>query len=312
VARGSFATALIVALGLPAANADAAEARTSSLGWVRGSNAVECIGTRALAEAVEARLGRPVFVSAARADVAVEGQIERGPAGEWRAAISLAGEGGHGLGTRDLRSGGVIGLHAWLTPPLPSPSNDRRALAAIVVAAPAPIAAPTRPRIDEAAAIPAPIAARPIAAPAPIAGSSTEPTAPPAVAPTPGSGLDPASGSPSGDLGARAPVLSGETEIQLLQRAQDALGGSPARALDLLNQHAARFPGAGLGQEREVIAVDALVRLGRADEARARAAAFAASFPRSAHLRRIESLVPGKRIDSEVHNPPSAATPTGQ
>jgi hypothetical protein len=100
-----LATTLIVALGLTAADADAAEARSSSLGWVRGPNAAECIGTRALAEAVEARLGRPVFVSAARADVAVEGQIERGPAGEWRAAISIAGEGGHVLGTRDLRSG---------------------------------------------------------------------------------------------------------------------------------------------------------------------------------------------------------------
>ena len=99
------AAALLVALGLPFARAEAAEARSSSLGWVRGANAAECIGTRALAQAVEARLGRPVFVSAAHADLAVEGQIERGPTGEWRAAISIEDEGGHALGTRDLRSG---------------------------------------------------------------------------------------------------------------------------------------------------------------------------------------------------------------
>ena len=77
---------------------------SSSLGWVRGAGAEVCIGTRALAEAVEARLGRQVFVSAARADVAVEGQIERGPAGAWRATITVAGEGGRALGTRELQS----------------------------------------------------------------------------------------------------------------------------------------------------------------------------------------------------------------
>ena len=71
---------------------------------MRGAGADACIGTRALAEAVEARLGRPVFVSAARADVAVEGQIERGPAGAWRATIVVAGEGGRMLGTRELLS----------------------------------------------------------------------------------------------------------------------------------------------------------------------------------------------------------------
>jgi hypothetical protein len=99
----SLAALFGLALGLTAASAEAA-ARTSSLGWVRGAGADTCVGTRALAEAVEARLGRPVFVSAARADVAVEGQIERGPAGEWRATIAVADEAGRVLGTRELRS----------------------------------------------------------------------------------------------------------------------------------------------------------------------------------------------------------------
>jgi hypothetical protein len=100
--RSTFTAALTVALGLSTANAAAAPSRSSSLGWVRGAGAEECLGTRALAEAVEARLGRQVFVSAARADVAVEGQIERSPAGAWRATIALAGEGGRVLGTREL------------------------------------------------------------------------------------------------------------------------------------------------------------------------------------------------------------------
>ena len=100
--RFTLTAALTVALVLLAANAGAAPSRSSSLGWVRGAGAEGCIGTRALAVAVEARLGRQVFVSAARADVAVEGQIERGPAGAWRATISVAGEGGRVLGTREL------------------------------------------------------------------------------------------------------------------------------------------------------------------------------------------------------------------
>jgi hypothetical protein len=100
----AFASSLSLALGLFAARADAMPSRSSSLGWARGAGADACIGTRALAEAVEARLGRPVFVSAARADVAVEGQIERGPAGAWRATIAVAGEGGRVLGTRELLS----------------------------------------------------------------------------------------------------------------------------------------------------------------------------------------------------------------
>ena len=213
----------------------------------------------------------------------------------------------------------VVGLHALLAPSSPPP-EDRRATAAILLDAPAPIPAPAPHRADDAAALPPPLA-RAITAPAPLAAVSAapaaapaepSPSARPAAATSAGSSLDPAPGSLHGDLGAQAPALRGETEIQLLQRAQDALGGSPARALALLDQHAARFPGAGLGQEREVIAIDALVRLGRAEEARARAAAFAARFPRSAHLRRLDALVPGKRIDSEVHNPPSAAAPTGQ
>ena len=92
----------------------------------------------------------------------------------------------------------------------------------------------------------------------------------PPIAPVEAGGSTPdLPGKPSGsDLGAQAPTVDSETEIQLLQRAQDALAGSPATALDLINRHIARFPNAGLGQEREVIAVDALVRLGRIGEAR--------------------------------------------
>ena len=94
-----------------------------------------------------------------------------------------------------------------------------------------------------------------------------------------------ASGSP-----AEAPA---ESESALLQRAQQALGSSPSTALALAGEHAARYPKGQLGQEREVIAISALVGMGRAGEARSRAAAFLAAHPRSAHRSRIEAMVPG-------------------
>jgi hypothetical protein len=46
-----------------------------------------------------------------------------------------------------------------------------------------------------------------------------------------------------------------------------------------------------MAQEREVIAIDALMRLGRADGAKARAGRFHAAWPDSAHGRRVDALV---------------------
>jgi len=60
------------------------------------------------------------------------------------------------------------------------------------------------------------------------------------------------------------------------------------RALD---EHRARFPDGTFVQEREVLAIEALVRLGRGAEAKARADAFAHAFPTSAHRRRIAVLL---------------------
>ena len=82
-----------------------------------------------------------------------------------------------------------------------------------------------------------------------------------------------------------------ESEVDLLKRARSALGPAPATALTLTAEHAARFPRGALGQEREVLAIQALVQLGRRDEARARAARFLAAFPGSAHRVRLEALV---------------------
>ena len=201
----------------------------------------------------------------------------------------------------------VIGLHALFTRAEAPPTVDRGAPTAILApAATAPVY-PERAARDAANPPPAMAPVRAVAAPAVTAAPGAEPsprsadqaanTAPIAVVVLAGGGPDLAVKPSGSDVGAGPAIVDTETEIQLLQRAQDALGRGPAQALDLINRHAARFPGSNLGQEREVMAVDALVRLGRVGEARARAAAFAARFPTSAHLRRLAALVPSAGID---------------
>lgn len=81
-------------------------------------------------------------------------------------------------------------------------------------------------------------------------------------------------------------------EVKMLERAQDALRSARhADALSLCNEHATRYPNGMLAQEREVIAVEALVKTGRTAEAKARAEKFKARFPGSSHTRRIDTLL---------------------
>ncbi len=87
-------------------------------------------------------------------------------------------------------------------------------------------------------------------------------------------------------------AAEGPSEPVLLEQARRALASSPATALALTAQHAARFPHGVLAQEREVIAIEALRRLGRGAEADRRAAAFAQAFPGSAHQRMVEDAAP--------------------
>ncbi|WP_437535221.1 hypothetical protein WME79_13340 [Sorangium sp. So ce726] len=79
-------------------------------------------------------------------------------------------------------------------------------------------------------------------------------------------------------------------ESNLVDASRAALAQDPEAALAALERHQAEFPKGRLAEEREFIAIRALVRLGRADEARARAAAFLARYPSSSFaepLRRI-------------------------
>lgn len=86
------------------------------------------------------------------------------------------------------------------------------------------------------------------------------------------------------------PVVDEAAETKLLGDAQSALKSDPAAALRACNEHAKRFPGGSLAQEREALAIEALVRLGRKDDAEKRLARFRGSYPSSGHLRKLESL----------------------
>ncbi len=99
---------------------------------------------------------------------------------------------------------------------------------------------------------------------------------------------------PPSELPAEAAISErSETEVSYLRRARAALKSDPAQALELANGHPSRFPQGALDQEREIVAIDALVRLGRRVESRVRADAFRTRYPSSAHLTRLNALVGG-------------------
>jgi hypothetical protein len=126
---------------------------------------------------------------------------------------------------------------------------------------------------------PTSVAAAP--SPAPSAAPSAVPTAlvPPPVA------------KPSSALTKAPPKAAGQDEVELIGQARARMRSAPAEALTLVAEHARLFPSGVLVQERELIAIESLERLGRTAEAKARAQRFATRFPGSAHLPRLKRLL---------------------
>jgi hypothetical protein len=87
----------------------------------------------------------------------------------------------------------------------------------------------------------------------------------------------------------RSDVASKRTdEALLLERARRALSSDPALSLSLVRRHRSEFPNGVLRQEREVIGIEALRRLGLRDEANRKADEFQHDFPNSPHGRAVE------------------------
>jgi hypothetical protein len=82
-----------------------------------------------------------------------------------------------------------------------------------------------------------------------------------------------------------------ESEIELLKQARSALGADPLQAFALSERCRAQYPNGAFAQEREYIAISALVRLGRPDDARSRASVFRMHYPNSAYLPRLARML---------------------
>jgi hypothetical protein len=130
---------------------------------------------------------------------------------------------------------------------------------------------------------------------APKANSEVAP-APAAVAP-PAAPSEEAAPSPAAPAKASRADDKSDTvkaEAALLERARALSANNPRQALAITREHARRFPHGLLAQEREVIAIEALRKLGRDDEAGQRASKFRESYPGSAHQRSLGSSTPEK------------------
>lgn len=86
-------------------------------------------------------------------------------------------------------------------------------------------------------------------------------------------------------------ALDPRAELAILNVAQDALAQAPRRALTLAEDHAQKFPEGVFAQEREVIAIGALLKLQRSDDASSRGRAFLAAFPTSTHAPRVQQML---------------------
>ncbi|MGA7122308.1 MAG: hypothetical protein WBY94_19555 [Polyangiaceae bacterium] len=142
----------------------------------------------------------------------------------------------------------------------------------------------------------APVPHRPIskAPQSPTVASSAVAEGPTETPPAPLATAAPAAGEPvfpGSSATPPSPIDPGINEGALLLRARRELGSNPRAALQLTEEHARLFPDGTLVPEREVLALEALVELGRTQEARARFANFRGRFPNSPHLARLEGML---------------------
>jgi hypothetical protein len=145
---------------------------------------------------------------------------------------------------------------------------------------------------------PAPIVPPPIVInlPAPIivAAPLPEPLAPPPEVKKPAAVVHHAKPVVEAPKPAAAPAVNPDAllaeERNMLETARSALvRGEPKLAADALERHQQRFPAGRLAEERESLWIQALIRTGQFEQARAHAARFKAEFPRSLLLPAVDA-----------------------
>lgn len=187
------------------------------------------------------------------------------------AAFFLGGLGGAlGIGVALKVGGAPAPSHSALTP-------TTVPIVASIVAR--PIDAKTTPLVTPTPSVPEIGTAPPVTtsvapmAPAPLVAPATANAATASVAST----------SHDADLA---------SERMLIEMARSALAhGAPDQALAAVAKHQSKFPAGQLSEERESLAVHALVAAGRMDEARARAERFRQRYPKSLFLAGIDAAV---------------------
>ncbi|HEY1812913.1 MAG TPA: sigma-70 family RNA polymerase sigma factor [Kofleriaceae bacterium] len=129
-------------------------------------------------------------------------------------------------------------------------------------------------------ATPAAIAS--VAPPPPPPSAPVLPPAQPPVATSPSPPIPPPSSSPATDLAA---------EAALIEAARVALrNGHPRDAIESLRTHARRFAAGQLGEERELLWIEAAIAVDDRVDAQHRIARFRASYPASVHGARLDAL----------------------
>jgi len=92
-----------------------------------------------------------------------------------------------------------------------------------------------------------------------------------------------------------SPTLDPASELALLKSAQQLLDRKPQQTLELTEEHLRLYPNGVFGQEREMLAIEALSKLGKKELARERGKRFVQRYPDSAHSRRIDNLLEQRR-----------------
>lgn len=164
----------------------------------------------------------------------------------------------------------IVGGLAFMAGDREPPAQPAVLDAPAVVVEPEP--APVAPPIDTAPLVEEPPAPEPEKAPAvtkPLNAKPTKATAEPEP--------EPAESKPA----------SKPSESSLLDAARRSLATQPERTIALANQHRALYPQGMLAQEREMLVVEALRRLGRTDEAKRHDDEFKSRYPSSMHGRDV-------------------------
>ncbi len=232
--------------------------------------------------AVVATTSSTAAASAAGASAAgAAGSAGAGAAGASAATATVAGASIKtlavwGLVASAVTGGGVAGVVYWpeaesndqATVQVPAPQEPR---AAVAPEPQEPEAEPVEPEVSEAepAATEAPLA------PAPQRTIKVTKPSKPAATSEP----EPEPKTPPPD------------PLAPLEKARAVVKSQPSKALAIVAQHRKDFPRGPMVQEREVIAIEALVNSGQKAAAKARAERFKQHYKSSIHLRHIELLI---------------------